>query len=130
MTPKKTTEQFVKEAQTLNPTYDYSQVVYITSKTPVKIICDKEHTFEQSPNHHLRGEKCPYCFKAFPKKQDDFLKEAKAVHGGRYDYSLTIYKTINSKVKIICPVHGEFEQTPYWHLKGMGCRRCGHMRNN
>ena len=51
----------------------------------------------------------------------DFCK----VHGNRYDYSRVVYKNNSSKVKIICPVHGEFEQIPAGHIKGHGCRRCG-----
>ena len=34
--------------------------------------------------------------------QKEFLKIAKKVHGNRYDYSKTIYKTLRDKIIIIC----------------------------
>jgi DNA-directed RNA polymerase subunit RPC12/RpoP len=40
------------------------------------------------------------------------------------DYSLVEYKGSKLKVKIICSIHGMFEQTPEHHLKGKGCPLC------
>lgn len=54
-----------------------------------------------------------------------FIKDAKKIHGDKYDYSLVEYKNNTIKVKIICPVHGVFEQKPVCHLKGNGCPICG-----
>ena len=53
-----------------------------------------------------------------------FLERVKTVHGDNYDYSLTKYRGIKTKIKIICPEHGEFEQTPDNHLNGHGCPYC------
>lgn len=55
--------------------------------------------------------------------QEQFLERAKLMHGGKYDYSLTVYRSSGKKIIVICPVHGEFEQIAREHLKG-GCRRC------
>lgn len=60
--------------------------------------------------------------------QDDFVKKAVAIHGDVYDYSEVKYQTTKDKVKIICPVHGIFEQAPLHHLRGQGCKRCGQER--
>ena len=49
----------------------------------------------------------------------------KEVHGDTYDYSLVEYKAIKSKVKIVCSIHGIFEQVPDSHKKGIGCKKCG-----
>ena len=43
-------------------------------------------------------------------------------HGNKYDYSLVKY--VDKKVKIICRLHGTFEQNPKGHLKGIGCWKC------
>jgi len=51
------------------------------------------------------------------------------VHGNKYDYSRVDYKNTMSKVKIICPEHGEFEQRPYAHLVGNGCPKCAYQLN-
>ena len=54
----------------------------------------------------------------------DFIKEAKEIHGDKYDYSKTEYSGCKSKVAIICPIHGEFTQRADHHLKGCGCKFC------
>lgn len=46
------------------------------------------------------------------KSTSEFIKEALLVHGDFYDYSKVIYKNIQTKVTIICPIHGEFYPTP------------------
>ena len=33
-------------------------------------------------------------------------------------------KKVNEKICIICPIHGEFWQTPANHLRGQGCPKC------
>lgn len=55
---------------------------------------------------------------------EEFIKKAKAVHSDRYDYSKVKYVNWCTKVVIVCPSHGEFEQAPNNHLRGKGCRKC------
>jgi hypothetical protein len=38
---------------------------------------------------------------------------------------LVDYKNTYTKIKIICPVHGIFEQRTSNHLRGQGCKQCG-----
>lgn len=57
--------------------------------------------------------------------QDEFIAECRQKHDGdKYDYSRTNYVNKRTKVKIICPIHGEFEQNPYKHKNGQGCPQC------
>ena len=57
--------------------------------------------------------------------KDDFITNAKEIHGKKYDYSLVEYKNTRTKVKIICSTHGVFEQTPDAHLRQkQGCPIC------
>lgn len=58
------------------------------------------------------------------KTTQEFIEEAKEVHGDKSDYSKVKYINAKTKVCIICPIHGEFWQTPYKHLKGHGCLKC------
>lgn len=59
------------------------------------------------------------------KTKDEFIKQAKEVHGDKYDYSKVIYLTARTKVVIICKsCNIEFEQTPQHHLEGHNCMRC------
>lgn len=54
----------------------------------------------------------------------EFVSRAKVIHGGKYNYSKSIYISAKTKMIIICPKHGEFEQISYDHLSGHGCRKC------
>ena len=58
------------------------------------------------------------------KTTEQFIEEARKIHGDKYDYSKVIYTGAMNKVCIICPVHGEFWQTPNKHLLGQGCVLC------
>ena len=56
----------------------------------------------------------------------EFVAKAKMLHGDKYDYSKVKYDGAAIKVSIICPIHGEFLQTPHKHANsGRGCPPCG-----
>ena len=55
----------------------------------------------------------------------EFISKSNLVHKNKFDYSLVEYKNNRTKVKIICPIHGLFEQTPHNHLTGSDCKKCG-----
>lgn len=127
---RKTCEQFISEAKRIHgDKYDYSKVEYKNTDTKVCIICHKHGEFWQTPNKHLSGQGCKKCgIEATSLVQslttESFIEKAKQIHGDKYDYSKVEYKGYDEKVKIICPIHGEFEQTPDSHLQGSGCRMC------
>ncbi len=56
----------------------------------------------------------------------DFIDKAKKIHGNKYEYSLSEYCGATKNIKIICNLHGLFEQKPHTHLKGCGCSKCGY----
>ena len=58
-------------------------------------------------------------------KTEIFIEKARKIHGDKYDYSKVEYERSNQNVCIICPIHGEFWQTPNKHLGGEGCKECG-----
>lgn len=58
----------------------------------------------------------------------EFITRANAVHGGNYDYHLTVYAHSQQKLSIVCPIHGQFLQRPSDHLAGHGCPDCGRGR--
>lgn len=77
------------------------------------IICGKDkmcRKFNFTPTHT-----CKSC---------NFIKKSIKMHENKYDYSKVNYKKNNEKVKIICPLHGEFLQTPNRHVIGQGCIKC------
>lgn len=130
MTKKLTTEEFIKRAREVHgDKYDYSKVEYKTAHDKITIICPIHGEFEQSPDKHLRRRGCPECAQIMRsnkqrKTAEKFIEEARAVHGDEYDYSKVKYIKNSIKVKIICPKHGEFEQSPNKHLLGQGCPFC------
>jgi len=67
------------------------------------------------------------------KTTKEFIDDAIKLHGIKYDYSLVEYKNNKTKVKIICPMHGVFEQRPDMHLRtgkkeANGCPECGKIK--
>ena len=55
---------------------------------------------------------------------EEWIKKAQTIHGNKFDYSKVDYQGNNKKITIICPTHGDFEQTPHMHLQGRGCPKC------
>lgn len=109
-----------------NNKFDYSLVEYNNLDTKIKIICPVHGVFEQTPRNHLLGNDCFECSKRKRSKANDFfINQANVVHNNFYDYSETKYKNYLTKVNIICPIHGEFEELPQEHIKGSGCKKCG-----
>ena len=122
-----TTEEFIRRAKEVHgDKYDYSKVEYVNKSTKVKIICPIHGEFEQIPDSHLHGHGCHKCVNCKQLTTEEFIHRAKEVHGDKYDYSKVEYINSHTKVKIICPIHGEFEQEPNSHLEGKGCPNCYH----
>ena len=55
---------------------------------------------------------------------EEFILRSQIKHNNFYDYSLSEYLSAKDKVKIICPVHGLFEQPAFGHSSGQGCQKC------
>lgn len=117
--------------------YDYSRVVYAGYQDNVEIICGVHGSFFQTPDNHYRGRQgCPSCKGARIRasKQlpiEEFIRRATAVHDGRYIYNSTQFTNVlTGVVSIVCPIHGEFQQSPVNHLAGkVGCAKCNHMKS-
>lgn len=119
---------FIEKSKIIhNNKYNYSLVVYKNAKTKVKIICPEHGVFEQTPDNHSRvnGSGCQICNGGVKSSKKDFITKSKIVHDNKYDYSFVNYIDNKTKVKIICPEHEIFEQTPNSHLHGYECYKCG-----
>ena len=115
-------EQVIEQFQEVHgDKYDYSSVKYKNTKSKVNIICPKHGVFEQTPNNHKKGQGCPNCTVL---SQEEIIKQFKETHGNKYNYHLMEYTSTLNKIKIICPKHGVFEQTPNNHKNGQGCYHC------
>lgn len=123
---------FIESAKKLHgDKYDYSKVKCRGAKNKVTIVCEEHGEYRQRPSGHLQGSGCPECKKeTFRKKYtltaEDFIKKSTEVHGDKYDYRDSIYKNNVDKIKIICKIHGKFEQNAHNHFLGQGCPKCRH----
>lgn len=118
-------------------TYDYSLVEYLGDTTKVKIICKKHGVFEQWVQGHKKGGGCKQCFLQSIKPRsttDEIIKKFKEIHGEKYDYAKTNYRSAFKEIVITCKEHGDFYQTPKSHKKGSGCPECavtiGHTKSS
>ena len=56
--------------------------------------------------------------------QESYIEKARKVHSGYYSYGNMVFSTVNSKITVTCPIHGDFEQNAATHLNGSKCKRC------
>jgi len=131
---KKSNTEIIEEFKKIHGNiYDYSETIYKNNLSDIIIICNNGHDrFLQTPKSHLRGNGCPKCginkrAKLRQKDNETFIFQANQVHNKIYDYSLTNYDKSDIKVKIICKLHGVFEQKPNSHLIGQGCEKCSYI---
>ena len=127
MPRRKTKKQFVSQCKELwGDRFNYDKVEYKNQRTEVTIYCNvHKRYFSQQPFCHLTMKHygCPDCTleatrakRSLP--QEVYIKRCKAKFGDKYNYDKVVYKNNYTKVVIICPIHGEFEQTPNNHLNG------------
>jgi very-short-patch-repair endonuclease len=126
-----TTEQFIEKSKNIhNNLYDYTNVEYINSKTPVKLICKHHGEFDIIPYNHLKGAGCKKCkieqqrFKL--SRKSEYIDRVNLIHREKYSYPSfdNDYNNVSSKITIMCPKHGEFTQIAKDHLRGCGCPKC------
>jgi hypothetical protein len=125
-----THEEFVARAKNVHgDTYLYN-ALYTHSGTPIAITCRQHGEFLQTPNAHVtQRQGCPRCSlirvaAVSRAAQSSVIAQFINKHGQKYDYSLVAYKGAHSPVRIICPEHGEFKQSPQSHRSGRGCPIC------
>lgn len=129
--------------------FDYSRFEYKNAKTASYIICPIHGEFLQKPDHHTRKNSigCPACVLARkiylfsnPKNRgtravvsfDEFLTRATQKYGKKFTYCEDGYSGLGgNKIKIYCPIHGEFFLKPCNHLLSeTGCGKCGKDKKN
>ena len=125
---RKSQEDFIKEARALHgDKFDYSRVRYKRADRKVDIICNScKAVFPQTPTKHVsRGQGCPICGGTKKRTTEEFISNARLIHGNRYNYDLVNYINNKTKVNIICTVCDNiFPQKPNTHLSGAGCSDC------
>lgn len=98
----------------------------------LKCRCKIDNNIFSASYHNLKNRNiggCPVCghksrLEKITRTIDEFVHSANIIHNSKYDYSTSIYVDSKTKVSIICPFHGTFQQRPYAHLIGQGCPEC------
>lgn len=122
---KPTTEEWIKKAKKVHgEKYNYTKVNYINQNTNVEIICPIHGKFKQMAALHIQGCGCPKCNGGIKMTKDDFIEKAQKIHNNKYDYIKFNYINTKTQGVIICPIHGDFLQSPDAHLRGQGCPKC------
>ena len=127
-----TYDEFVRRANAqFGNNVEYDEKDYHGFNKPFMAFCHTHGWFETKPNIHLLGKYgCPKCASINRGlnnrlSYDEFLKRAIEVHGNKYEYDESSYTTCTNKMRIICPEHGEFWQSPHKHAYcGHGCPVC------
>ena len=119
---KKTTEEFAKEANIVhNNKYDYSITNYITSNDHIEFMYNGV-VYSQIAIEHLRGHQPDN--KITP---DKYIKMCADKFNSKFEYPYlnTELININSKITILCKIHGISTQTAYIHYNSKcGCKHC------
>lgn len=129
---KKSLKNFFEIAKEIHEDkYDYSKSIFVNTTTNIIITCKKHGDFEQSPSSHLYQKAgCPKCANEMTaircrKTIEQFIIDAKSIHGEKYDYSKSVYPSnFSQNIEIICNIHGSFNQRVGNHLNGAGCPKC------
>jgi len=122
--------KFLKNANIKhNNFYDYDKFTYETARIAGTITCPIHGDFQQRPDNHLQGKACKLCGISklktlFTKTKEKFIEESNLIHNNKYNYSKTDYINDSTKLIVICPIHGEFEQLANKHINGRGCPNC------
>lgn len=127
----KTHEEFLQEANSIHGNKFQYLDKYTHGNTPIRIVCPIHKEFFQKPNNHLIGHGCHKCGAGAAGNflrwnMTDFIISANKIFNNKYIYPLNDNAYINyqTKIKIICPDHGEFMQMPGNHLAGHECGKC------
>ena len=127
---KKTKEQFIQECINVHGNkYIYDNVVYLSNKKNVEIVCPKHGSFLQIPKSHLSGSNCPKCSNNINVdirnsiNKISFYQKVKLKHGEKYNYDKVEFINMNTHIIVTCPTHGDFSVKPSGHLN-YGCKKC------
>ena len=125
---KKTSEQFAKEMESINPSIELIGV-YVASSERILVRC-KECGYEWEPvaAELSRGRGCPKCKGKVPLQTAEFIERMQKVNA-----SIEItgeYVRSNEKIGCRCLICGhEWSASPNSLLRGHGCPKCADIAN-
>lgn len=97
-------------------TYDYTNVDYKGQRAPVTIICPEHGPFQMNPLSHWQGGTCVFC-SGKRVSTATLIDRLADLHGAKYSFDEVVWVNWGTKIKIICPSHGEVYIYPTNALK-------------
>lgn len=122
----------LQEAEMIHGTkYNYTKTILNGKKKPFIVTCPIHGDFQKDYYHFIKRQQgCPKCgaIKRWDTRgrmtQDEFVLKANKIHDNKYTYDVSNYVSLQKKLNVTCPTHGDFLQTPQKHLQGQGCPLC------
>lgn len=133
VTKKLTTNIFIKKAKIKHgDKYSYDKTVYVSAKIEVTVTCNIHGDFDVTPDTLLSAKfGCQECasesrVRKRTKTKEKFLSIAEKAHGQKFEYDLSNFKGMQSRITIICKEHGPFTAFARDHVvQAHGCYECG-----
>lgn len=125
--------EFVRQMQEKHgkDAVEYLAEGYIGMGGNIAYICPTHGKVVASAFHHSRAKlPCKFCSADGRSERSripfsQFVENAKAIHGDRYDYIEDSYIAMSGQAGIVCKVHGKFSQLASDHITSQaGCPRC------
>jgi len=109
--------------------FTLNKTIYTTKREKIVVTCKTHGDFEVYPQVLLKSPVgCLRCGHRLT--LDKFLKRSRNKHGVKYDYNKVELISVNDKVTVVCPKHGDFNTVPYLHYaRGVGCPECALEKN-
>jgi hypothetical protein len=127
---------FLERAEKIhNNLYAYKEDTYINYTSKMSVFCYEHGFFEQTPHSHISMKTgCPKCGIERTAKKNQIGWDAVhdlflVTHGNKYEYDQNSFVDVSTKIKIKCKKHGWFDQKPFLHYSGSGCKKCGQSEN-
>lgn len=123
---KKTFDDFVRDArERFGDTFLYEE----TDDPAAVLVIHPEHGSQlQKKSAHLHRYKLGFRgITEYPlgRTTEEFVAEARVVHGDMYTYDRTVFSGTKKPVTITCQKHGDFTQLAENHIRlGTGCPSC------
>lgn len=79
---KLTQQEFVEQAQKVNPELDFSESIYINKRSNLTAKCAKHGYFTMQASSFFRHVSCPQC--DLEARKNLFIKQAQEIHQYKY----------------------------------------------
>ena len=137
-TKKLSKEEFLNRSLSYSSSknYNFTDTEYVNVRTNIEIECKLHGKFICKPSMIMNGKGCKICDRKNGNNLksrltlDQYKMVASELHDNKYDYSYIDLK--RDKIRIICPVHGEFLIRKSAHIAPTqlyGCQKCGNIRS-